>query len=184
MRFQNYIEESAARGGVQRYFKELRKMPPAKAEKTMKNSWKELSNELKVRVLEDDAVKIINKHLKTNYKRLSEIDNDAIKKLPSINLNEDFKNYWKIIKNEAFPTLAFYPALTAWLELDKLLAGSGDFDGTKFGVYAMFWLVLITGRFVSMWKKWKKDHPKEFEAEGSKKNPFAMNKGKEDFKFE
>ena len=183
MRFTNYINESAAKGGVQKYFKELQKMPPTKAEKTMKNSWKELSNALKTQQLEDDAIRIINHHFKTNYKRLDQIDKLAISKLPS--LNEDFKNYWKIIKNEAFPTLAFYPALTAWLELDKLLAGGGDFNGAKFGVYALFWLVLVSGKFVKMWQKWKKDHPDEYKKEGSKKNPFAVKKKKEEeFKFE
>jgi len=178
MRFQNYIEESAAKGGLQKYFKELRKLSASKAEKKLKMSWKELSNVLKDRLLEDDAVKIINKHFKTNYKRLSEIDNAKIAKLPTNKIYEelileDFKHYWDFIKNEAFPALSFYPALTAWLEIDKLLSGA-DFNGMKFGIYAMFWLVMISGRFVKEWKKWKKENPEEWEAEGAKRNPLSI----------
>jgi len=172
--------ESAASGGVQKYFKELRKMNAPKAEKTLKMSWSKLSSVLKDRMLEDDAVKIINKHFNTNYRRLSEIDRATISKLPTqkvyeqeLMLLESFKHYWELIKNEAFPTLSFYPALTAWLELDKLLSG-GDFNGTKFGVYALFWVILVSGKFLKGWEKWKKENPEEFEKEGAKKNPFAI----------
>ena len=173
MRLEKYMIESAAPGGVQKYFNKIQKMPPNKAERFMKNSWKELSTILKSRLLEDDAIKIINKHLGTNYRRLSEIDKDVVKALPSVSVNEDLKHYWDFVKSEAFPTLSFYPALTAWLELDKLLSG-GDFNSYKFGVYGLFWLILISSKFVSMWKKWKINHPDEFEKEGAKKNPFAI----------
>jgi hypothetical protein len=180
MRFQNYINESAAKGGLQKYFKELKKMPAKKVEQTLKNSWKDLSNILKDRLLEDDAVKIINKHLKTNYKRLKEIDTAKIAKIPTkkvyeeLMLNEDFAHFWQRVKDEAFPALSFYPALTAWLEIDKLLSGTGDFSGYKFGVYALFWVILISSKFLKDWKKWTKENPEEFETEGSKKNPFAI----------
>jgi len=188
MKFRDYINESASRGGIQKYFKELKRMSAPQAEKKLKTSWKELSYILKDRMLEDDAIKIINKHFKTNYKRLSEIDNAKIAKLPTKNvyeelLVEDFKHYWELIKSEAFPTLSFYPALSCWLELDSLLKATGDFDGTKFGIYALFWFVLVSGKFVALWKKWRKENPDEFEKEGAKKNPFAIG-SKKDFTFE
>ena len=183
MRLKQYINESAAKGGVQKYFDKLLKMPPNKAEKVMKDSWTEFSNLLKVRVLEDDAIKIINKHFKTRYTSLDQIDKGKISSLPSIKIvNEDIKHYWDFIKGEAFPTLSFYPALSCWLELDKLLRASGDFDGMKFSIYAVFWAVLVSGKFIALWKKWKKENPKQFKKEGSKKNPFGLKSKK--FEFE
>ena len=170
------VDESAASGGVQKYFKKLVKMKPGKAEKLMKKSWSDLSTILKSRLLEDDAVKIINKHLGTKFRRLIEIDKAAIASLPSVRMNEDLKHYWDFIKGEAFPALSFYPALTAWMELDKLISSTGDFDGTKFGVYALFWVILLSSKFLNLWKKWKKNNPKEFEKEGSRRNPFAVGK--------
>jgi len=186
-RLKQYMIESAASGGVQKYFKKIQKMKPDKAEKFMKSSWKELSNALKSRALEDDAIQIINKHFHTNYRRLIEIDNAKIAKLPTKKVYEeliveDLSNYWNFIKTEAFPALSFYPILQVFMELDKLIKGAGG-DSKIMIFYGIMWLFLVSGRFIKLWKEWKTKNPDEFKKEGSRKNPFAIKK-KSDFSFE
>ena len=186
MKIRQYLEESAAQGGAQKYFNKLINMSPGKAEKVMKNSWDQFSNLLKAKVLEDDAIVIINKHFSTNYTSLGQIDKKKISSLPSIKIiDEDLKNYWKYIKSEAFPALAFYPVLNVFMELDKLVKGS-DANIKIMIFYSAMWIMLSSGKFITLWKKWKNDNPKQFKKEGSKKNPFSLKKSKnvEDFTFE
>jgi len=156
----------------------LKNKPPNKVKTILKKSWMDLSNVLKDNDLESDAINIINKHLQTKYTSLNQINKADVKKMPTKYVyedivNEDFKHYWQLIKDEGFPVLAFYPGLSVWMELDKLLSG-GDFNLAKTGVYAAFWLVLVSGKFLKGWEKWKKEKPEEFEKEGAKKNPFAV----------
>lgn len=76
------------------------------------------------------------------------------------NLDEDAKHWWELIKQEAFPTLAFYPALQVWLEFDKMLKGT-QYSGKVIAFYAAFWLLLVSGKYVKGWLDWKKDNPEQ-----------------------
>jgi len=107
-----------------------------------------------------NALQVINKHMGTNYKDLREISSLR----ESVELNEDITHWWEVIKSEAFPTLSFYPALQCWLELDKLLKGNG-FNGTVIAIYAVFWLLLVSGKYVKGWLDWKKQNKSEYDAE-------------------
>jgi hypothetical protein len=84
-------------------------------------------------------------------------------------LDEDAKHWWDLIKQEAFPTLAFYPALQVWLEFDKMLKGT-EYSGKVVAFYAAFWLFLVSGKYIKSWIDWKKENPeqhaKEAEAGG------------------
>jgi hypothetical protein len=75
-------------------------------------------------------------------------------------LDEDAKHWWELVKQEAFPTLAFYPALQIWLELDKMLKGT-EYSGKIISFYAAFWLLLVSGKYVKGWLDWKKDNPEQ-----------------------
>jgi len=163
---------------LMKYFRRLFKLPPSKAKKELENNWKKLSTTIKRNNLEDDALEIINRNFGTNYTSLDEIDRIKITKLPTMKtyesiINEDFKHFWETVRTEGFPTLSFWPALQCWLEIDKLIKGM-DVDATAISIYGTLWLGLITGRFVMGWKRWKKQKPEEWEAEGSKKNPFSL----------
>jgi hypothetical protein len=81
-------------------------------------------------------------------------------------LNEDFAHWWEKLKIEAFPTLAFYPALSVWLELDKLFAtvGAGP-DWKKVAVYGLMFVLLVSGKYLREWQKWARDNPEEYEKE-------------------
>jgi hypothetical protein len=181
MKFRDYINERAMSGGnFDKYIRELSKKKPDEAKKLLKSNWMKLSSILKNNQLEADAIAIINKHFQSNYRSLDQIDKSDVAKLPNRSvyediLNEDFKHYWDLIKTEGFPVLAFFPCLQAWLEIDKLIRGTGG-DFKVMGIYALIWAFLVSGKFIKGWQKWKKDRPEEFEAEGARKNPFAVKK--------
>lgn len=120
----------------------------------------------------------LEKKCKESYDIISkEIDPSGIKKIEKLSnksftfttestVNEDLRHWWDLVKTEAFPTLAFYPALQVWLELDKMLKGT-PYSGKVIGFYAALWMVLMTGKYISGWMKWRKNQPDEYEMERS-----------------
>jgi hypothetical protein len=134
----------------------------------LKSNWKKFVNLIRENGLEKEVINIINKHLKTNYKSLNDISgvNEDV-------LNEDFKHFWDMVKQEAFPTLAFYPALSIWMEIDKIFRNV-DMDFKKVLIYGIFWVFLMSGKHIKLWKQWKEKNKKEWEEEGMKKNPFSI----------
>lgn len=119
---------------------------------------------------QDKILGAINKAYGTNYKNVGDLQKQIKANLKeSTELNEDFAHYWGLIKGEAFPALSFYPALTVWLEIDKWIRQSGDVNSRVIIVYGLIWLLLISGKFVSGFRKWKKDQPDEYFSERPKK---------------
>lgn len=115
----------------------------------------------------DELVSIIDPEELSAFLKKVGIDEHTFKnKLfkESIEINEDMSHWWNMIKTEAFPTLAFYPALQVWLELDKILKGT-PYSGAVIAFYASFWLLLISGKYISGWLKWKKENPEEYNKE-------------------
>lgn len=150
---------------LQRMLGKIRAKTAGAAKNFLKKSWDETTKTLKNAGLEEKALDIINKGFKTNFTSLDQIGRMPIKE----SVNEDFKHWWEVMKMEGFPTLAFYPALTAWIEIGKLLEPDQAVNWTKFGVYALLWVGLVTGKYLKGFFKWKKEHPEEFLAERPKK---------------
>ena len=170
MKFIQYLNEKDKKSTIKPFLKSLWDMGFNKAKTLLKSSYKELLKVINDNNLEDDFLKIINKHLKSNYKSMNQLS-----KLHEETLNEDFKNFWEMFKSEGWPAISIFPALSLWFEFDKLLDGAGlsDLNYKKVSVYGIIWLFLVLGKHIAGWKKWKQENPVEFEEEGSKKNPFA-----------
>jgi hypothetical protein len=115
--------------------------------------------------VEEQVISLINKHFGTRYRNLEQIKKERLREDTEL-VNEDIAHFWELFKGEAFPTLAFYPALSVWLELDKLFQGQ-DMDMKKTTVYALFWLLLVSGKYIKGWHLWKKQNPEEYNAERS-----------------
>lgn len=162
MRFENYINESSF---IENTMNKL-KTKSGSIEIFLKDQFSKLSNKLKEEGQEDAALKLINKAFKTNYKSLDEISKGKVQPLKEGTeyLNEDIAHWWDVVKAEAFPTLAFYPALTVWLEIDKLIKGNSA-DMRTIIVYSVFWILLISGKYIKGWHKWKKENPEEYKKE-------------------
>lgn len=173
MRLENYLNEKTLlteSAFFQKLLKKIGNKSTGTVKKFFRSNWIKLANIIKKQGVENDALQIINRHLKTSFRSLDQISKGVIKESK---MDEDFKHYWEFMKDEAWPTLSFWPALQVWLQIDGLLKGS-DFSLKATVVYAIFWAFLVSGKHIGQWFKWKKQNPEEHEAEGSKKHPFAI----------
>jgi hypothetical protein len=164
MRLQKYYELNEM--VIDRFFmdeiKKLKNLSWSQVKKKFLSAWEQLKETLKTNEeVQDAALKIINKYMKTNY---NDLDDVRLVVQESEELNEDASHWWQLIKGEAFPALSFYPALQCWLELDKLLKGTG-FNATILVVYASFWLLLVSSKYIKGWLDWRKTKPDEYGAE-------------------
>lgn len=105
----------------------------------------------------DDLSKVLKKLgiSESGFKRM--IKNESV-------IDESAKHWWDLIKTEAFPTLAFYPALQVWLEFDKMLKGT-EYSGKVIAFYAAFWLILVSGKYIKGHFDWRKEKPQEYAKE-------------------
>ena len=177
MRFNDYLkEESINENIIIDTLKKLAGKPANTVMKMFKDGYKKFVDMLEKDQLTmgsgvdlDKILGIINKAYGTKYKDISDLKkqiNANIKE--STELNEDWSRFWDLIKGEAFPALSFYPALTVWLELDKWVRQSGDINSRVIIVYGLIWLLLISGKFVKGFRKWKKEFPEEYYEERPK----------------
>ena len=159
MRLEEYMETEMVNENV--FVDVLKKVKNKTSDavlKMFKDSWNRLVGILQNRNLEKDALDIINKHLNTKYKSLDQISRAKMisSVMPEGIMNENFAYYWKEISAQLFPVLSFYPALKCFLELDKLLASSGDMNIRTLIVYGVFFVSLISGKYLLSWNKWRK----------------------------
>lgn len=172
MRLENFITEDVLiENIIMNNLKKLFSKPAKKVIMTFQDSFRKLINIAKQNDIEDDMLKIFNKHAGKNFRSLEQIL--KTKPITEEKLNEDWSHFWDTIKAEAFPSLSFYPALQIWLEVDKLIKG-GDASTKAIVVYAAIWALLISGKFVKQFYKWKKDNPDEYYAERPKKKNKLM----------
>lgn len=144
--------------------KDLSSMPYRKLEQFLRDRFKEFMDNIPSGI-DTPVVKLINKAFGTNYRFLQDIYDEKVPPLrESVTINEDLAHWWDTVKSEGFPTLSFYPALTAWLEIDKYLRGQ-DINIRVLVIYSMFWLLLVSGKYIKGWIEWKKRNPEEYNKE-------------------
>jgi len=172
MRLENFINEDVLiENIIINNLKKLFNKPAKKVMMIFQNSFRKFIKIVRQNNIEDDVLKILNKHAGKSYKSLEQIL--KVKPLTEDKLNEDWTHYWDLIKGEAFPSLSFYPALQIWLEIDKLIKGS-DASVKVIAVYSIIWLLLVSGKFVKQFRKWKKENPEEYAAERPSKRKGLM----------
>ncbi len=176
MRFDNYLKEDNINENIiLDTIKKIAGKPANTVMKMFKDGYKKFVDMLEKDQLTmgsgvdlDKILGIINKAYGTNYKDIKDLKKQTNANLKeSTELNEDWARYWDLIKGEAFPALSFFPALTVWLEIDKIIR-SGDANARVIIVYGLIWLLLISGKFIKGFKKWKKEHPEEYYEERPK----------------
>ncbi len=175
MRFENYLNESITKNMISKFLlKGLKGFAINKALNFLEKKWEEAVELLEKYEVEDEALTIINGIFKTRFRSLDDINRQQLRRLLpeeikiEKNINEDLKHWWEMIKDEGFPTLSFYPAFNAWIELGKLFDGADAVDWTRLSVYSAFWVALVTGKYIRSFMKWKKENPKEYYAERPK----------------
>lgn len=153
MKFYNYLnEDMTISGALRKLFDEvkdeLKNMSFSELLKRSEKAWKTISRQLSPEEKE--------KILKIAGFKQTDIEEELNLQVESVEyLQEDLKHWWDLVKQEAFPTLAFYPALRVWGDLDKMLGG-GTVDLRVTLFYASLWLILISGKYLSSWMDWKR----------------------------
>ena len=173
MRFEYYLEEQQEinEGVLANALKKIKMKSLGAVKNIFKDSWENLANLIRAKGLEKDALRIINRHMGSKYRTLNQISRGKV--VENTELNEDFAHWWSTFKGEAFPTLAFYPALSVWLELDKLFAAAGaavpGVNWVKVGAYALMFVFLVSGKYLKQWQKWRKNNPEEADKEAEER---------------
>lgn len=172
MRFDNYLKEDNINENI--ILDTIKKIAGKSANAVMK-MFKDGYKQFVIFVQEADEeaqekiIGAINKAYGTKYRNVDDLRKQMNANLKeSTELNEDWGHYWDIVKGEAFPALSFYPALTVWLEVDKWIRQSGDVNSRVIIVYGLIWLLLISGKFIKGFRKWKKEQPEEYYEERPK----------------
>jgi len=167
MRLENFIDgiPTLNENVIKNMLNRIKSKSADSVQRIFKDAWLKISLALKEK--EGEVLNIINSKLGTHFKSFDEISKTK-PIMESNELNESWGHYWELLKSEGFPTLAFYPALTAWIEIGKILEPEQSVNWTKFGAYALFWLLLVSGRFIKGYKDWKKQNPDEYYSERPK----------------
>ena len=181
MRFDSYLKEDDMinENVILDTIKKIAGKPANTVMKMFKDGFKKFVDIFQAQdeMTQEKILGTINKAYGTNYKNANDLKKQTKASLKeSTELNEDFSHYWDLIKGEAFPALSFYPALTVWLEVDKWVRQSGDVNSRVIIVYGLIWLLLISGKFVKGFRKWKKEHPEEYYEERPEKADKATKK--------
>jgi len=180
MKFNNYLKEQDINENViLDTLKKIARKPANTVLKMFKDGFKKFVGIFQEQddMTQQHVLSAINKAYGTNYRGVDDLKKAIRANLKeSSELNEDWSHYWDLIKGEAFPALSFYPALTVWLEIDKWIRQSGDVNSRVIIVYGLIWLLLISGKFVKGFRKWKKEHPDEYYAENPGKLEKKMRK--------
>ena len=169
MRFDNYLKEDNINENIiLDTIKKIAGKPANTVMKMFKDGFKKFIGIFQEQddMTQEMILGAINKAYGTNYKGVDDLKKQLRANLKeSTDLNEDWKHYWDLIKGEAFPALSFYPALTVWLEIDKWVRQSGNVNSRVIIVYGLIWLLLISGKFIKGFKKWKKENPEQYAEE-------------------
>jgi len=135
--------------------------------KLLRKSWVEFYELVQDSGLEEQVLDAINKHFNTNYSSLEQLN--KIKTPLTIKgestLVEGWTHWWDFVKAENWPAMSFFPALSAWMEINNWLGGTTDFNFKRFGFYAMFWVLLVSGKYLKDFIKWKHESPEDFAKE-------------------
>jgi hypothetical protein len=159
MKFNNYIiNENLVDSAVTL----LKRLDFRKTASFLKQEFTDLVDAAQTAGIEPEVVSLINKSFGTRYRSLEQIKREKLRE--SEDISESAKHWWDLVKTEAFPTLAFYPALSIWLEIDQLFKGQ-DMNIKKTVIYALFWVLLVSGKYIKGWMDWKKQNPEEHAAE-------------------
>lgn len=98
--------------------------------------------------VEKAVLKIVNKHLGTSFTNLNSIFGKALVEQTN-KVDEGLKDWWKEASGNMYGALSFYPLLTAFLELDKVVKGVDGMNVKAVIVYFLMWILIVTGKVLA-----------------------------------
>jgi hypothetical protein len=129
----------------------IKKWSWEKAKKTFQGAFRYLIKFAKDKGIEKEVLNIINRMIGKQYRNL----NDLMK----ISLKEDVLyegEWWDEAKGNFYGAVSFYPLLTAFIELDKVIKDQGGADMKYVAIYALIWAAIVSGKVLSNQYKKKK----------------------------
>ncbi len=179
MRFKKHL---ISENFVSNIFKKLIRKPASLVIKEIKNGFADFLG--LVKEIDDDKLgdilNLVNKSMGTNYRNIDDLKRIHKSKIKeSVELNEDFKHWWDIIKDQGWFNITFYPALQVWFEVGSILTNvlkNEPIDQTsikKAAFFGVLWIALASGKFLKDFYKWKKQSPEEYAQERGKVVPMS-----------
>ncbi len=97
---------------------------------------------------ENGVLKIINSRLGTHF---SDVRSVFAQKLMenTDKCDEGLKDWWKEASGSLYGALSFYPLLTTFLELDKVVKGAGDANIRSMSIYFIIWVLVVSGKVLT-----------------------------------
>lgn len=98
----------------------------------------------------DDAnvLRIINTRFGTTFSSTSSVFAKALVENTN-RVDEGLKEWWKEASGNFYGAISFYPLLTAFLEMDKVIKGTGDANVRTMAIYFLIWVLIISGKVIS-----------------------------------
>lgn len=97
---------------------------------------------------EKNVLRIINTKFGTNFSNINSVFANGITE--SLKLNEGkLGDWWKEASGNMYGALSFYPLLTVFLELDKIIKDQPGANIKAMIIYFLIWILIVTGKVVS-----------------------------------
>jgi hypothetical protein len=97
---------------------------------------------------ENNVLRIINTRFGTHFSDVNSIFAKGL--VESVDrVDEGLKDWWNEAAKNMYGALSFYPLLTAFLEFDKIIKGTGDANIRSMVIYFLVWILIISGKVVS-----------------------------------
>lgn len=128
----------------------LGRMPWDVAKKFLKQKAKEFVEFIKDDPYIDDAnvLRIINTRFGTTFSSTSSVFAKALVENTN-RVDEGLKDWWKEASTNFYGAISFYPLLTAFLEMDKVIKGTGDANVRAMAIYFLIWVLIISGKVIA-----------------------------------
>jgi hypothetical protein len=94
---------------------------------------------------EKEVLEILNRSLGINAKTLKSLSNRRVSESKG-SVNEGLGDWWKEAAGNFYGAMSFYPLLTVFLELDKVVKGADNANVRAVIIYSIIWLLVITGK--------------------------------------
>lgn len=144
------IEINENIGFIKDVVNKLGKMPWDTAKKFLKQKAKEFEAFVKDDPYVDDSnvLRIINNRFGTHFSDIHSVFAKGLVESTD-RCDEGLKDWWKEASSSLYGALSFYPLLTAFLELDKVLKGTGDANIRVLVVYFLIWVLVVSGKVIA-----------------------------------
>jgi len=153
-KFYDYIQEDNTlnEANILKFIKDFKNKKEQQIIKSLKSSWNKLLNAIKREGKEEEALKIINKALGTNYRSLDKLSKVNEKEYAGADPHKGgFINWLKSMIFQGTITASIFSGLQIFFELDTLIDMSVP-DFKRLAIYAFLFLLFSTKTYMD-WKK-------------------------------